>query len=252
MFSKLFLFTTLTIAVVHADHEIRIVNKCNQPLNIGIRGDNGSPSNGGFRLESNSIRTVFVPQGWTAGRLWGRTGCGGNNCCETGDCGSCRLECAGLTGEPDVTLAEFTLDSNTNGLDFYDISLVDAFNLPMSIEPILGTFQKGYGDSKYNCGAPRCTHDLLQDCPAELREVKNGRTVACLSACTKFRKDEYCCPAGSPFGTPQTCRATVYAKHFKQRCSDAYSYAYDDEKSTYTCKSAVGRSSGYTVTFCPQ
>lgn len=31
----------------------------------------------------------------------------------------------------DRTLAEFTL--NSNGLDFYDVSLVDGYNLPMSI-----------------------------------------------------------------------------------------------------------------------
>ncbi len=40
----------------------------------------------------------MVPHGWTSGRIWGRTGCGANNCCDTGDCGNCKLQCGGLTG----------------------------------------------------------------------------------------------------------------------------------------------------------
>ena len=71
-----------------------------------------------------------------------------------------------------------------------------------------------------------------------------------VSACPKFRTEQYCCPGESEFGTPQTCNASNYANYFKQRCPDAYSYAYNDEKNTHTCRSAEGRSSGYLVTFC--
>jgi hypothetical protein len=48
----------------------------------------------------------------------------------------------------DVTLAEFGLDKY-EGNDFYDISLVDGYNLPMKIEPIAGTFQTSpFGNPK--------------------------------------------------------------------------------------------------------
>jgi hypothetical protein len=41
----------------------------------------------------------------------------------------------------DVTLAEFGLDKYM-GNDFYDIGLVDDYNLPMKIEPISGSFKR--------------------------------------------------------------------------------------------------------------
>jgi hypothetical protein len=151
----------------------------------------------------------------------------------------------------DVTLAEFGLDKY-EGNDFYDISLVDGYNLLMKIEPIAGTFQTSpFGNPKYDCKAVLCKHDMLSDCPNELKEVKNGRTVACLSACSKFHNQEYCCPNGSPFGSAKTCKASSYAHYFKQRCPDAYSYAFDDEKSTFACRSGNGKTSGYITTFCP-
>jgi len=60
--------------------------------------DDGTPEGGGFHLDANQTKSVMVPHGWTSGRIWGRTGCGVNNCCETGDCGNCKLQCGGLNG----------------------------------------------------------------------------------------------------------------------------------------------------------
>jgi hypothetical protein len=90
---------SICLALVNGQqHEIRIVNNCHFGLNIGIRGDNYTPLNGGFRLNAKNNRSMRVPRGWLSGRIWGRTGCSANNCCETGDCGNCQLECGGLTG----------------------------------------------------------------------------------------------------------------------------------------------------------
>lgn len=238
--SALLLFASQT----YGNHEFRIINNCKQPLNIGTRGDNGNPSDGGFTLNAGQTKTLQIQKGWISGRIWARTGCKSNNCCDTGDCG-CKLQCNGAAGTGTVSLAEFTLDSNTGGLDFYDISLVDAFNLPMSIKP----FNVDNANSK-TCKELRCIHDFLKDCPKELRKVVNGKTVACLNACEALRKPEFCCT--KPFDTPEKCKPNKYSQYFRQKCPDAYSYAYDDKKSTYTCKSAEGRSSGYTITFCPQ
>lgn len=232
-------------------HEMRIINKCSFSLQIGIRGDDFTPENGGFVLNAGAQRTVWVPHGWTSGRIWGKTNCGSNNCCETGDCGTCKLQCGGLTGTPDVTVAEFGMDQWGNQ-DYYDVSLVDAFNLRMSIQPIPGTFQKSpFGNAKYDCQVANCLHDLTTDCPAELRKIVKGKTVSCLSACTKFGSLEYCCPLGSPFGSAQTCRSSNYAAYFKKSCPLAYSYAFDDDKSTFTCRGAPNKVTGYITTFCP-
>lgn len=233
------------------EHEMRIINKCSFPIHIGVRGDDFTPKNGGFVMNAGEQETFWVPRGWTSGRIWAKTNCGPNNCCETGDCGTCKLQCGGLTGTPDVTLAEFGMDKYGDQ-DYYDVSLVDAFNLGMTIEPIPGTFQTSvYGNRKYDCAVASCTHNMLADCPNELRKVVNGKTVSCLSACTKFGSQQYCCPAGGPFGSPQTCQSSQYAAHFKSRCPLAYSYAFDDEKSTFTCRGAANKLTGYITTFCP-
>jgi hypothetical protein len=95
----IFLLLSIWLALVNGEqHEMRIVNNCKFDLNIGIRGDDYTPLNGGFRLNAKNNISVMVPRGWTSGRIWGRTGCGVDNCCETGDCGKCQLECGGLTG----------------------------------------------------------------------------------------------------------------------------------------------------------
>jgi len=84
-------------------------------------------------------RTVSIPDGW-GGRFWARTGCNfdgsGQGPCATGDCGN-KLECNGAGGVPPVTLAEITLNGD-GGKDFYDISLVDGFNVPARVSKFLG------------------------------------------------------------------------------------------------------------------
>lgn len=75
--------------------------------------------------------SLKAPNDW-AGRFWGRTGCNAKSRhCLTGDCGN-RFQCGGNGGAPPVTLAEITL-KGAGGLDYYDISLVDGYNLPVSV-----------------------------------------------------------------------------------------------------------------------
>ncbi|GMT35802.1 hypothetical protein PFISCL1PPCAC_27099, partial [Pristionchus fissidentatus] len=83
-------------------------------------------------------RTVAVPHGWSNGRIWARTGCDAHFNCETGFCGN-KLQCESREGESPVTVAEFTLD--TNGLDHYDVSLINGFNVPVFIDVEEGTHQ---------------------------------------------------------------------------------------------------------------
>ncbi|XP_022885825.1 pathogenesis-related protein 5-like [Olea europaea var. sylvestris] len=186
---------------------------------------------GGFALRPGESRVFTAPVSWS-GRIWARTGCNfdrsGNGPCQTGSCGN-SLKCSG-SGKPPASLAEFTLAT----LDFYDVSLVDGFNLPMSVTPLNG---------RGNCSVAGCDADLRSTCPRELAVRSNGRTVACRSACDVFNTDEYCCRG--MHGNPSTCQPTSYSKKFKEACPTSYSYAYDDPSSIFTCTGA-----DYVVAFC--
>ncbi|GLT63327.1 hypothetical protein SLA2020_359000 [Shorea laevis] len=140
------------------------------------------------------------------------------------------IECNGARAVPPATLAEFTLGSGTK--DFYDVSLVDGYNLPMFVEASSGSGE---------CAKTGCETDLNKRCPAELRVVGDD---ACKSACEAFGRPEYCCKG--TYGTPATCKPSLYSQIFKSACPRSYSYAYDDATSTFTCTGA-----DYTITFCP-
>ena len=70
--------------------------------------------------------------------------------------------------------------------------------------------------------------------------------VACQSACEAFGTAQYCC--SGEYGSPGTCRPSAYSQFFKNACPRAYSYAYDDATSTFTCAGGV---SAYAIAFCP-
>uniref|UniRef100_A0A1S3XXU2 Osmotin-like protein OSM34 n=1 Tax=Nicotiana tabacum TaxID=4097 RepID=A0A1S3XXU2_TOBAC len=124
------------------------------------------------------------------------------------------------------TLAEYSL-KQFNNLDFYDISLVDGFNVPMEFSPTSG-----------NCSVRiSCTADIIGQCPNELR-IPGG----CNNPCTVFNTNEYCCTSGG------NCGPTNYSKFFKDRCSTSYSYPKDDSTSTFTCPNGTN----YRVVFCPR
>lgn len=228
--------------------EFSFENKCAETVWVGTLNGNPKyllPEGGGFELAPGASHAFTLPTEW-GGRFWGRTGCvfdaDGKGSCETADCG--KAKCGGAGGKPPATLAEFQI-AGFGGKDFYDISLVDGYNLPMSVTPVAGTFVPSDPNDPYDCGSPGCVADLNATCPVELQE-KNaaGEVVACLSACEKFGTDEYCCKGAN--NTPETCPPTSYSMIFKEACPRAYSYAYDDQSSTYTC---LGGS--YRITFCP-
>ena len=116
-----------------------------------------------------------MPDNWKSGRIWGRRACDfsqnpGPNSCLTGGkntlagpreivhrppsgSAGCNggLECDPHTGTgvPPASVAEWTL-SDASGLDWYDVSLVDGYDLPMRITN--------------NVGCP------VADCPVDLSE----------------------------------------------------------------------------------
>ncbi|PWA94612.1 thaumatin [Artemisia annua] len=210
------------------------VNKCSYTVWPGILGQPVLDTTG-FELISRNSRSLQAPSGWS-GRFWGRTGCNfngsGPTSCATADCGTGQIECNGAGATPPTTLAEFTLGSSTTTQDFYDVSLVDGYNIQMIVEVNGGTG---------GCATTGCVDDLNQRCPTELR-VASG--AGCRSACEAFGTAEYCCKG--EFGSPQSCQPTAYSQVFKAACPRSYSYAYDDATSTFTCSGA-----DYVITFCP-
>ncbi|CAI0435197.1 unnamed protein product [Linum tenue] len=174
-----------------------VVNRCQSTIWPGILANAGSQplDSTGFELPSGGTRTFQAPPSWS-GRFWGRTGCQfdpstNQGTCLTGDCGSNQIECNGQNAKPPATLAEFTV-APAGGQDYYDVSLVDGYNLPIVVEPM--------GGSGGTCSSTGCVTDLNRRCPSELRSA----------------------------------------------CPRAYSYAYDDASSTFTCSGA-----DYMITFCP-
>ncbi|KAF7810178.1 thaumatin-like protein 1 [Senna tora] len=214
------LFLSLSFISIQAAN-FEIVNNC--PYTVWAAASPG----GGRRLDRGQTWNLWVAPGTAMARIWGRTGCNfdgsGRGRCQTGDCTG-GLQCTGW-GVPPNTLAEFALNQYGN-LDFYDISLVDGFNIPMDFYPING-----------GCHKISCTADINGQCPNQLRAAGG-----CNNPCTVFKTNEYCCTNGQG-----SCGPTTYSRFFKDRCRDAYSYPQDDPTSTFTCPAG----SNYKVVFCP-
>ena len=219
--------------------QLILANNCMDSVWPGILGNAGQPTpkEGGFHLGCGEEVILDVPEKWS-GRIWGRQGCkfdnNGKGSCVTGDCVG-RLHCKGKSGTAPATVVEMTLGSSSSPLHFYDVSLVDGFNLPVSMKPAGG----GIG-----CGVAACDVDLNVCCPPALVVKRNGKVVGCKSACLAMKSAKYCCTG--KYADPKICRPTLFTHIFKAVCPNAYSYAYDDAGSLNRC-----RASRYVVTFCP-
>lgn len=204
----------------------------------------------GWEAAAGSSETFTVPDNWKAGRIWGRTACDfstnpGPLSCSSGGCnGGLLCDSHTGTGVPPVTLAEFTFQGDGNQ-DFYDVSLVDGFNLPMSVV------------TSVDCPKPDCPAELNANCPGELQSKDaSGKVVGCKSACFANldgnQADSGNCCSGS-HNTPATCppSGVQYYDYFKGGCPNSYAYAYDESSHTalWTCDS--GKNADYTITFCP-
>ncbi|KAI9810080.1 MAG: hypothetical protein M1827_006691 [Pycnora praestabilis] len=293
-----------------------ITNNCSDTIWPAIGTQMGTPpSTAGFELTSGNSTSLTVGSDWQ-GRVWGRTNCtfnedgtgpanhGGNNgggaACDTGDCNGV-LSCM-VTGDTPLSLAEFTLGAY-GGKTFYDISLVDGYNLPLailslhaisgiaSIEDIppnltnpvcIGTagllaaegFNPYTGSSQTFLGTnssfplsfeqTESSSDVQGWCPWDLQlntltGPDNGvytypdndlqNTIPsfnpCYSACAKYNKPKDCC-TGS-YDSPSACQPSSYSQSAKKVCPDAYSFAYDDQDSTFT----IPEGGGFEVVFCP-
>ncbi|CDO77734.1 hypothetical protein BN946_scf184969.g86 [Trametes cinnabarina] len=178
---------------------------------------------------SNSV-TFNVPDNWKAGRIWGRRDCdftitNGPTCLDGWCNGGLLCDPHTGTGVPPATVAEWTLQGDGNR-DFYDVSLVDGYNLPVAIT------------TSANCPIADCPVDLGPNCPAPLIGPFDSTNfpVGCKSACN-----------ANLDGNP----SVQYYDYFKGNCPNSYAYAFDESSGTalWTCDS--GLNADYTLTFCP-
>ncbi|KAI0816933.1 thaumatin-like protein [Trametes gibbosa] len=198
---------------------------------------------------SNSV-TFSVPDNWKAGRIWGRRDCdftitNGPTCLDGWCNGGLLCDPSTGTGVPPATVAEWTLQGDGNR-DFYDVSLVDGYNLPMAIT------------NSANCPLADCPIDLGPNCPAPIQGPwdSSGFPVGCKSACAANLDgnptDSANCCSGS-HSTAATCPSSSvqFYSYFKSNCPNSYAYAYDESSGTalWTCDS--GLNADYTLTFCP-
>ncbi|KAF5190142.1 Thaumatin-like protein [Thalictrum thalictroides] len=217
-----------------------INNKCPFPIWPATAANAGHPviAEGGFFLPSSQTKRIVAPYTWS-GRIWARTGCdfnsGSKPACETGDCEG-RLACGGSIGLPPVTLVQVSVQPNDSQPTFYDVSLVDGYNLPVSVST---------RSKESNCFIGGCSKNLNSLCPQELQVTNNhGKVVACKSACLAFNLDMFCCR--NNYGSPDKCNPNAYSKMFKNACPSYFSYAFDTPTPLVSCKSTE-----YVITFCP-
>ncbi|GAA5991684.1 hypothetical protein JCM11641_000953 [Rhodosporidiobolus odoratus] len=246
---SLAVLAVVTSELVSAERTFTVKNNCAFPIWPAIFTSAGTaPAHPtGWEAAAGSSVSFEVAENWN-GRLWGRTDCyfdgsGLPNTCSTGSCNG-GLECAtvGGTGVPPATLGEWNLNDSH---DWYDVSLVDGFNLPMAITNNVG------------CNEPSCPTNINKDCPAALSvDNSDGEIVGCLTSCAANldgnQADSGNCCSGS-HDTPATCPKdkVEYYDTFKTACPDAYAYAYDESSGSalWTCDHSKG--ADYTVIFCP-
>ncbi|OAY82558.1 Thaumatin-like protein, partial [Ananas comosus] len=226
----------------HVDGQVsfHVINKCPFRVWPAAAPNTGHPviaDGGGFLLQPGQGKQVKAPPTWS-GRFWGRTGCSfgsdwgsGSGSepagCQTGDCQGL-LSCNGSIGMPPATLVEVSLQEDKSKPSFYDVSLVDGYNLPIAVST---------RPADRNCLINGCTKSPNSVCPRELSvtDGSGGAVVACKSACLAFDLDVFCCR--NSYGTPETCKPTMYSKMFKDACPSYFSYAYDSPPPLVNCYS---------------
>nr|GEX70408.1 G-type lectin S-receptor-like serine/threonine-protein kinase At1g67520 [Tanacetum cinerariifolium] len=139
------------------------------------------------------------------------TGCtfneSGHGSCVTGDCGG-EMECNGSNYTQPVTVAKISLSTDD---EFYNVSIINGFNIPMTVEPSRGG----------SCEIAGCVNNLNERCPSELKYEAGGGCMNCEGSCDQFN----------------------YWWLFKWACPKAI---YGSDFNTYSCRHA-----DYTVRFCP-
>ncbi|HET9953177.1 MAG TPA: thaumatin family protein, partial [Polyangiaceae bacterium] len=121
------------------------------------------------------------------------------------------------------TLAEFTFNTDFNDFDWYNISHVDAHNLPMQIVPV----------GQPGCKTLTCAQDFLSGCPS-VGQYKDGSGA--VIACVSPERDN---------------GESVVARYF-EACDDAYAWSADDQKGSDPSPMRACAGEDWNIVFCPE
>lgn len=228
------LVSSLSAGTAATDHTVTFVNRSGQTLWVGstVNADGSVNFTGLPVLANGQSATVTVPEsaepGHWRGKFFGRQGCTGTSGrdfhCLVGDCGVFADHCA--TGEQPASLAEFNFDSGDSLAPWYDVSYVNSFSLPVTIEPVGATVPPGSA----SCGSAGCPDDVLPFCPAEyVRRGPDGAPVNCVN--------------------PNRDAPTNYSDTVKAHCPKAYAWSKQDTEPGNQTMYQCGSCRGFTVTF---
>lgn len=174
---------------------------------------------------------------------------------------------------------------------FYDISLVDGYNLPIGINYIPARNTTYIPPNLTNCACIATTGWLHSRAragtfyanssyPVPLEPEETNKSVSrwcpwpnlafppsrpgngiypypddivqrpafspCNSACAATRSDRDCCIGR--YHDPKICKPSEYSKLVKAMCPDAYSFAFDDQQSTFI----IPKGGGWEIVMCPE
>lgn len=174
---------------------------------------------------------------------------------------------------------------------FYDISLVDGYNLPLGLNYIpaknttfippnltncaciaspswiyasseTGTYYtnstypvpletrvsnenaRNWCPWKYLAFPPTKPGDGVYPYPDD--DIQRPEFSPCNSACAAYGTDKDCCVG--KYHDPDICKPSAYSKRAKIICPDAYSFAFDDQQSTFI----IPTGGGWEVILCPK
>jgi hypothetical protein len=188
-------------------------------------------------------------------------------------------------------LAEFNLAGGVNQRQtFYDISLVDGYNIPVGIVYIPAPNTTHIPPNLTNCAciatpgmiwtnaksgtvysngtypipweSAETANNVRDWCPWDLLAFppsKPGDGVypypddnvyredfsPCKSMCAATNDPKECCTG--EYHDPNVCKASLYSRQAKAVCPDAYSFAFDDQTSTFIIPSG----GGWEIIYCP-
>nr|XP_048330581.1 thaumatin-like protein 1b [Ziziphus jujuba var. spinosa] len=232
------------------------MNHCSHPVCPVVPSNAGKPSllpsKGGHItvLHPGQSIHISVSSSWS-GSIWGRTPCTKDSdkrkfrilikdSRSYTEKGGGPISC-NLHKPISTTIATFMLNG-TDGLDYYEVSFRNGYNLPMLVVPVHNGSGSGSGG---HCRTAGCTVNLTSLCPPELRFSEES--LGCKSACQAFGDPKFCCTSNGIGLTGNThCNPNFYREFFKKACPKANSFV-DDTSSLFSCP--LGQD--YSLIFCP-
>jgi hypothetical protein len=228
----------LPSAQAAAQHTVTFVNRSAETIWVGA-GVSDNPVDGSSVITGLPVLApgqtsgpVVIPENGAAGhwrgRFFARQRCAGDPGstfhCATGDCGNLADRC--LTTPPPVSLAEFNFDPADPWAPWYNVSYVDAVNLPVTIVPDdIPPVQEGA------CSPMGCAGQMFTatDCPGRL----SADGLVCAQKTIADRDNGQ----------------TAYATEIKKRCPSAYSWSRDGVATNSSPVRNCIACSAFTVTF---